>query len=43
MTDESGNGRRRADADALTKFKWIVVAALLALVLILGTIQEIVK
>jgi predicted nucleic acid-binding Zn ribbon protein len=35
VTDD--NNRRRADH---TTMKWIVVASLIALVLILGTIQE---
>lgn len=35
-------GPRRANHD-LTRFKWIVVASIIALALILGTIQEIVK
>lgn len=40
MSDDNGNGgRRRVD----TQFKWIIVAGLIALVLILGTIQELVK
>lgn len=32
----------RRDSD-LIKFKWIVVAGLLALILILGTIQEVIR
>lgn len=41
MSDENGNGgRRRVDN---TRFKWIVVASLIALVMILGTIQELAK
>lgn len=40
MTDDNGNGRRKADH---TQFKWIVIASLIALVLILGTIQELVQ
>lgn len=39
MSDETG---RRANTD-LVRFKWIVVASLLALIMILGTIEEIVK
>lgn len=27
----------------LTRFKWIIIAALIALVLILGTVQELAK
>ncbi len=38
MTEE--NGRRKADH---TRFKWIVVASIIALILILGTIQELAK
>lgn len=34
------HGRHKADH---TRFKWLVVAGLLALVLILGTITELVK
>jgi hypothetical protein len=41
MSEDNGNGgRRRVDH---TQFKWIIVASLIALVLILGTIQELVK
>lgn len=36
----SENGSRRADH---TRFKWAVVAGLIALILILGTIQELVR
>jgi hypothetical protein len=39
VSDETG---RRANTD-LVRFKWIVVASLLALIMILGTIEEIVK
>jgi hypothetical protein len=38
MTDNGGS--RRADH---TRFKWLVVASLIALVMILGTIQELAK
>jgi hypothetical protein len=36
----SENGSRKVDH---TRFKWAVVAGLLALILVLGTIQELVK
>lgn len=39
MSEDNG-GRRRVDH---TRFKWIVIASLVALVLILGTIQELAK
>lgn len=39
VNDENG-GRRKVDH---TQFKWIIVASIIALVLILGTITELAK
>lgn len=40
MSDDNNGGRRRVDN---TRFKWACVCALIALVFILSTIQELAK